>query len=233
MENGTVWICDDEPQQADFLQRLTQDWARQRALRLHITQYHSAEALLFAYDADKRVDILLLDIELPGLSGVELARKVRQSDRQLQIVFVSGYSEYLADGYEVEALHYLLKPVDEQKLFAVLDRALERLDARGRSLLVDGDEGLYRLPLAEIRWLEVQGNYVTIHAGRDYTLRKPLKELEPLLDESFFRTGRSFLVNLHFVQQVTHTQVILTDASTVPLSRRRYDDIHRAMIAYF
>lgn len=233
MENGTVWICDDEPQQADFLQRLTQDWARQRALRLHITQYHSAEALLFAYDADKRVDILLLDIELPGLSGVELARKVRQSDRQLQIVFVSGYSEYLADGYEVEALHYLLKPVDEQKLFAVLDRALERLDARGRSLLVDGDEGLYRLPLAEIRWLEVQGNYVTIHAGRDYTLRKPLKELEPLLDESFFRTGRSFLVNLHFVKQVTHTQVILTDASTVPLSRRRYDDIHRAMIAYF
>lgn len=233
MENGTVWICDDEPQQADFLQRLTQDWARQRALRLHITQYHSAEALLFAYDADKRVDILLLDIELPGLSGVELAREVRQSDRQLQIVFVSGYSEYLADGYEVEALHYLLKPVDEQKLFAVLDRALERLDARGRSLLVDGDEGLYRLPLAEIRWLEVQGNYVTIHAGRDYTLRKPLKELEPLLDESFFRTGRSFLVNLHFVKQVTHTQVILTDASTVPLSRRRYDDIHRAMIAYF
>ena len=233
MEDCTVWICDDEPQQAGFLQRLTADWAKRRAFKLHITQYHSAEELLFAYDADKRVDILLLDIELPGISGMELARRVRQSDRQLQIVFVSGYSDYLADGYEVEALHYLLKPVSAQKLDAVLDRALERLDARGRSLLVESDEGLGRLPLSEIRWLEVMGNYVTIHAGRDYTLRKPLKDLEPLLDESFFRTGRSFLVNLRFVKEVTRTQVTLTDASTVPLSRRRYDAIHHAIISYF
>lgn len=233
MEDCTVWICDDEPQQADFLQRLTADWAKRRAFKLHIMQYHSAEELLFAYDADKRVDILLLDIELPGISGMELARRVRQSDRQLQIVFVSGYSDYLADGYEVEALHYLLKPVSAQKLDAVLDRALERLDARGRSLLVESDEGLCRLPLSEIRWLEVMGNYVTIHAGRDYTLRKPLKDLEPLLDESFFRTGRSFLVNLRFVKEVTRTQVTLTDASTVPLSRRRYDAIHHAIISYF
>ena len=233
MEDCTVWICDDEPQQAGFLQRLTADWAKRRAFKLHITQYHSAEELLFAYDADKRVDILLLDIELPGISGMELARRVRQSDRQLQIVFVSGYSDYLADGYEVEALHYLLKPVSAQKLSAVLDRALERLDARGRSLLVESDEGLCRLPLSEIRWLEVMGNYVTIHAGRDYTLRKPLKDLESLLDESFFRTGRSFLVNLRFVKEVTRTQVTLTDASTVPLSRRRYDAIHHAIISYF
>ncbi len=233
MEDCTVWICDDEPQQTGFLQRLTADWAKRRAFKLHITQYHSAEELLFAYDADKRVDILLLDIELPGISGMELARRVRQSDRQLQIVFVSGYSDYLADGYEVEALHYLLKPVSAQKLDAVLDRALERLDARGRSLLVESDEGLCRLPLSEIRWLEVMGNYVTIHAGRDYTLRKPLKDLEPLLDESFFRTGRSFLVNLRFVKEVTRTQVTLTDASTVPLSRRRYDAIHHAIISYF
>ncbi|MCI9574178.1 MAG: response regulator transcription factor [Lachnospiraceae bacterium] len=233
MEDCTVWICDDEPQQAGFLQRLTADWAKRRAFKLHITQYHSAEELLFAYDADKRVDILLLDIELPGISGMELARRVRQSDRQLQIVFVSGYSDYLADGYEVEALHYLLKPVSAQKLDAVLDRALERLDARGRSLLVESDEGLCRLPLSEIRWLEVMGNYVTIHAGRDYTLRKPPKDLEPLLDESFFRTGRSFLVNLRFVKEVTRTQVTLTDASTVPLSRRRYDAIHHAIISYF
>ena len=150
MEDCTVWICDDEPQQAGFLQRLTADWAKRRAFKLHITQYHSAEELLFAYDADKRVDILLLDIELPGISGMELARRVRQSDRQLQIVFVSGYSDYLADGYEVEALHYLLKPVSAQKLDAVLDCALERLDARGRSLLVESDEGLCRLPLSEI-----------------------------------------------------------------------------------
>ena len=233
MEDCTVWICDDEPQQAGFLQRLTADWAKRRAFKLHITQYHSAEELLFAYDADKRVDILLLDIELPGISGMELARRVRQSDRQLQIVFVSGYSDYLADGYEVEALHYLLKPVTEEKLGSVLARALERVKAREKELFLQTTDGSVRVLNSEIRYLEVQRNYVTIHAAEEYTVKRTLGDLEKELDESFFRTGRSFIVNLRFVRKITKTQVFLKDGAQVPLSRGLYEGINRAMIQYF
>ena len=228
-----IAICDDEQAQCALLKRYVSLWGSSTGRPVQIHTFCSSEQFLFRWDEDKSFDLLVLDIEMGSMNGMELAKKLRREKADVGIVFVTGFEQYMSEGYEVEALHYLLKPVSAQKLSAVLDRALERLDARDKSLLVESDEGLCRLPLSEIRWLEVMGNYVTIHAGRDYTLRKPLKELVSLLDESFFRTGRSFLVNLRFVKEVTRTHVTLTDASTVPLSRRRYDAIHRAIISYY
>ncbi|MDE5823643.1 MAG: LytTR family transcriptional regulator, partial [Lachnospiraceae bacterium] len=84
-----------------------------------------------------------------------------------------------------------------------------------------------------IRYLEVQRNYVTIYAEEPYTVKKTLGELEKELDESFFRTGRSFIVNLQFVKKITKSQVFLKDGTQVPLSRGLYEAVNRAMIAYF
>ncbi len=232
MGDCTVAICDDDPRQTAFLHRLTAKWGRARGLALRVAEHPSAEAFLFDCDGCA-ADILLLDIEMAGMNGIELARRVRENDRRAQIVFITGYTDYLADGYDVEALHYLLKPVEEEKLFSVLDRAVQRLADRSRGLLVESEDGLCRLLLADIRWIEVRGNYATIHAQRDYTIKKPLKELEAQLDDSFFRTGRSFLVNLRFVESVSRTEVLLRGGGTVPLSRGSYDALHRAMIAYF
>lgn len=233
MADYRVCICDDEERAAAYLSKLVTAWGKARAHSVRQTLYPSAEAFLFAAEAGAAADILLLDIEMPGLNGVELARRVRQGDSAVQIIFVTGYMDYIADGYDVEALHYLLKPVDAEKLYAVLDRAAERIGQRRESLLVEADGRIHRLPLHEIRWAEVQGNYTTLHAGQDYTLKRPLKELEARLDDSFFRTGRSYIVNLRFVQDVSRTEVVLTDGSRVPLNRGGFDAIHRAMIAYF
>lgn len=233
MPNYQICICDDDETAASQLSALAAAWGRERDLCVERSVYASAEAFLFACGGGHTPDILLLDIEMPGLNGVELARRVRGSDHEVQIVFVTGYMEYIADGYDVEALHYLIKPVDAEKLYGVLDRAVQRLGERRESLLVEYDGRLNRLPLYEIRWAEVQGNYTTLHAGRDYTLKRPLKELEKQLDGSFFRTGRSYIVNLRFVQTVTRTEVTLTDGSRVPLFRGGFDAIHRAMVEYF
>ncbi len=234
MADYTLAICDDEPRQADWLAELVADWARQRALLLTVERFPSAEAFLFCHEQEKAVDILLLDIEMSGMSGVELARRVRAQDKRVQIVFVTGYADYLADGYEVEALHYLLKPVQPQKLAAVLDRAVQRLADRRRTLLVSAGEETVRLPLHEIGWVEVFGNYVTIHtAQKSYTVKKTLQQVELSLDDSFFRTGRSHLVNLRFVQSISRSQVVLRGGVTLPLARGRYDPIHRALIEYF
>ena len=233
MADYRICICDDENASSSYLSELTAAWAKARGHAVRQAVYPSAEAMLFAYSAGSAADILLLDIEMPGLNGVELARRIRQEDSVVQIIFVTGYMDYLADGYDVEALHYLLKPIDTEKLDAVLDRAVERLAQRQESLLVEANGCVHRLPLHEIRWAEVQGNYTTLHAGQDYTLKKPLKDLEARLDNSFFRTGRSYIVNLRFVQSVSKTQVALTDGSKVPLYRGGFDAIHRAMVAYF
>ncbi len=169
------------------------------------------------------------------MNGIELALRIRERehDRAVQIVFVTGYMDYIEKGYDVEALHYLLKPVTQERLFGVLDRAAQRVGDRGRELCLQMPEGTARVPVSEIRYLEVQRNYVTIHGDEDYTVKRTLGELERELDERFFRTGRSYIVNLQFVKKITRSQVVLKDGAQIPLPRRAYEDINRAMIRYF
>ena len=226
-------ICDDDQADVVYLQSFLEKWAESTQTALKIESYPSAEAFLFQYEEDKSFDLLLLDIEMGEMSGVELARKIRLENRSVQIIFITGYMEYIAEGYDVEALHYLLKPVTAEKLYGVLDRAAERLKSKEKELCLALPGTVVRIALCEIRYLEVQRNYVTIHGEEAYTVKKTLNELEEELDERFFRTGRSHIVNLHFVKKITKTQVILKDGRELPLSRNLYEKMNRAMIQYF
>ena len=228
-----IAVCDDDKGQTAFLSALVHVWARERGCAAQTDSFPSAESFFFHYTEDKSFDILLLDIEMGGRNGVDLARAIRREDRTLQIIFVTGYTDYITDGYDVEALNYLLKPVKGEKLFPVLDRAAERLRRRENALLLETGGGTARVPLHEIRFLEVLHNYVTVHAEEDYLVKRPLSELEEKLDDSFFRTGRSFIVNLRYVKKATRTAVLLTDGTSVPLSRGLYDKLNQAIIRYF
>ena len=228
--NCTVAICDDAAADRDYLQTLVKRWAADRGHRVELTLYPSAESFLFRYAEDKDVQILLLDIEMGPMDGVSLARTLRKENDAVQIVFITGYSDYIADGYEVEALHYLMKPVKEEKLFAVLDRAVEKLHSNQRTLLLELPGEVVRLPVYQIRSAEVQGNYVTIHAKTDCTVKMTLGQLEAQLDDNFFRLGRSALVNLGCVARVSKTAVTLNDGTVLPLPRGAYERINRAII---
>ncbi len=230
-----IAVCDDNPADAGYVADVIRRWAQARAVLMEIERFPSAEAFWFQYEENRCYDILFLDIEMEpeGMNGIELAAKLRKNDSSIQLVFVTGYMEYIADGYDVEALHYLLKPVTEEKLGSVLARALERVKAREKELFLQTTDGSVRVLSSEIRYLEVQRNYVTIHAAEEYTVKRTLGDLEKELDESFFRTGRSFIVNLRFVRKITKTQVFLKDGAQVPLSRGLYEGINRAMIQYF
>lgn len=228
--NCTVAICDDAAADRDYLQALVKRWAADRGHRVELTLYPSAESFLFRYAEDKDVQILLLDIEMGPMDGVSLARTLRKENDAVQIVFITGYSDYIADGYEVEALHYLMKPVKEEKLFAVLDRAVEKLHSNQRTLLLELPGEVVRLPVYQIRSAEVQGNYVTIHAKTDCTVKMTLSDLEAQLDDDFFRLGRSALVNLGCVARVSKTAVTLNDGTVLPLPRGAYERINRAII---
>ncbi len=223
-------ICDDEPQYARYLEQLAARWARQAGVEADIECYLSAEAFLFRYEECRDFDVLLLDIEMAGMDGVTLARTLRQSDDELQIVFITGYTDYIAEGYEVSALHYLTKPINEEKLFQVLDRAVGRLRRNEPFLILELPGETLRLPLGKIRWMEVSHNYVTIHADRDYSVKRPLGELERELDSRFFRVGRSFVVNLSCIRRVTRTEAELSGGERLPLPRGQYDRLNRAII---
>lgn len=224
-----ICICDDASEERASLNTLVKKWAQRSGTDVSICEFPTAEAFWFAYE-DVAPDILLLDIEMPGMNGVELAKRLRAKNKLIQIVFITGYSEYIAEGYEVAALHYLLKPVSPEKFFSTLDRAMERQKTDGKKLVIGTSAETAVLPIYEIRYVEVVKNYVTIYAKRDYTVKKTLKEIEAELDERFLRVGRSYLVNLRFISRVTRTEIFLRDGGTIPLPRGVYEMVNQAII---
>lgn len=224
-----IAICDDSQADAEYIATLVKEWAKDRTAI--IKTFPSAEAFMFNYTEENDFDILLLDIEMGKMDGVTMAKAIRQDNESVQIVFITGYSEYIADGYDVAALHYLIKPVKKEQLWSVLDRAAERLKKNEKELLLKTADETVVMPVREIRYLDVQQNYVTVHGKVDVTVKRTLGEFEKELDERFFRLGRSYIVNLTCVRRISKTEVILTDGSAIPLPRGQYDALNRAIIA--
>ncbi len=225
-----IAVCDDSPIDLQYDIRLIEQWADERQTTVRTESFPSAESFLFRYAEEKNFDILLLDIEMGAMDGVTLARQIRRENQAVQIIFVTGYSDYIAEGYEVEALHYLMKPLNQEKLFQVLDRAVEKCRQTGRSLILDISGETVRIPFYEIRYLEVHQNYVTVCAREEYIVRRTLSDFEKELDESFLRVGRAFIINLNQVRRVTKKEVILADGTALPLPRGAYEALNRAII---
>lgn len=227
-----IAICDDSAADAAFVADLLANWARQRNAAIHTELFSSAENFLFRYAEENAFDILLLDIEMGAMDGVTMAKRLRRENDAVQIVFITGYSDYISEGYEVAALHYLMKPVKEEKLFSVLDRAVEKLRKNERVLNLESGGEMIRVHIYQIRYAEVQGNYVTIHAKEDYTVKMTLRELAAQLDDRFYRAGRSAIVNLTCISRVTKTDIYLNDGTALPLPRGAYEGLNRAIIAH-
>ena len=228
-----IVLCDDNAQERDYIKSLVLDWADRSGADIAATEYPSAEAFLFSYE-DLSPDIILLDIEMPRMNGVELAKKLRACSETVLIIFITGYPDFISEGYEVEALHYLLKPVTPQKLGEVLDRAVSKISRVEKKILLPSEGGETAVSVRDIHYIEVQRQYSVIYtvAGR-YRIKAPLTELESRLDDYFLRVQRSFIVNLREVVKITRTGVILKSGAEVPISRGTAEKVSRKIIELF
>lgn len=225
-----VAICDDSDADRRYIMDMVRSWASAAGHEVQIDGFPSAESFLFRYAGESDYDILLLDIEMGAMDGVTMAKELRKSNDTVQIIFITGYSDYISEGYEVAALHYLMKPVNEEKLCLVLDRAAEKLAKNERVLNFEVSGEMVRVPIYQIRYADVIGNYVTVHAQTDVTVKMTLGELEKRLDERFYRVGRSALVNLTQISRVTRAEIRLNDGTAIPLPRGAYEGVNRAII---
>lgn len=225
-----IAICDDSDVDREYVLNMVDRWAVKTGHFVHTDTFISAENFLFHYAEESDYDILLLDIEMGVMDGVTMAKQLRESNDTIQIIFVTGYSDYISEGYEVAALHYLLKPVKEEKLYSILDRAVEKLSKNEKVLYFEVGGEMVRIPIYQIRYVDVMGNYVTIHGQTNVTVKMTLGELEKQLDERFYRAGRSVIINLSQISRVTKTEIRLLDGTAIPLPRGAYDGINRAII---
>ena len=228
----TIAICDDNESQISELRRLLGEWSADKPFALVIDEYISAESFLFSYP-DKPCDLILLDIEMNGINGMELAKKLRSDGDMLPIVFITGYSDYMSDGYEVEALHYLLKPVDKTKLFSVLDRYIKRR-APESEIMLTCDEGSLHISHEMIVYCEAVGKKTHMHM-RDKVIvcNSGISTMKNMLPEEFVFCHRSYIVNMRYVRSIGKTDIMLDSGEKIPLSRRLYKEVNERFIRYY
>lgn len=225
-----IAVCDDSEADRQYILHMVNRWAVSAGHMVHTDMFASAESFLFHYAEESDYDILLLDIEMGAMDGVTMAKQLRRDNDTVQIIFITGYSDYISEGYEVAALHYLMKPVKEEKLCSVLDRAAAKLSRNEKVFNFESCGEMVRVPIYQIRYADVSGNYVTVHALADVTVKMTLGELEKQLDERFYRAGRSVIINLTQIARVTKKEIKLSDGTDIVLPRGAYDGINRAII---
>ncbi len=228
-----IAVCDDNEEHISALRSMLDEWSAHKPFAVIIYEYQSAESFLFSYP-DKPCDMLLLDIEMKHLSGMELAKKLRENGDMLPIIFISGYSDYIVEGYDVEALHYLLKPIEEEKLFEVLDRYTKKRDSQNDIVLSCGDNNI-RVDSENIRYCEARGKKTEVHmpGGNVLICHTGIHDLQKILGENFMFCHRSYLVNLRFIKSISKTEIEIDGGENLPLSRRLYKEVNERFIAFY
>lgn len=232
--NYKIAICDDSDADRQYISNLVSRWGEDTGNTVHTSSFCSAENFLFQYAEKNDYDILLLDIEMGAMDGVSLAKRIREDNETVQIIFITGFPDYMEEGYEVSALHYLMKPIVEEKLHSVLDRAIKNIVKTEKRLCVTFDRQTDYVLLNEIYYIEAQKQYVAIHAvGKVYRMKTSLSDTEKLLDEYFFKCQRSFLVNLRYIKRILPNCVVLKNDEEIPISRGMAEKIGKEIIRLF
>lgn len=229
-----IAIVEDEEAHSGLLRQYILAWGERRGKTVHVCTYPNAESFLFSLE-DSAPDAVFADIQMPGMNGMEMVRKLREKDGGMPVVFTSGLTDYLREGYEVQAMHYLVKPISEEKVRECMERICSRRNTR-ELYTVRTPEGTARLDLQEVNYCEAEGHYVRFVMTDRSQARgmKSISELEKELPaERFVRCHRCYLCNLENVKQIVEDSVLFDNGESVPVSRRMYRELNRRFIEYY
>lgn len=233
-----IAICDDEEAQRLLLQKYVEEWAQENRIHLETRLFTSGESFWFSWEDNNCYDLLILDIEMGKLSGMELAADIRKKDEDIPILFVTGYDSYMAQGFEVAALHYLLKPLRKEKLFTVLDKF-----NRGRlkkeqdeKLLFRTEQGPLSLSVSRIWYIEARAHQCILYTEESsYILCASISEMVGSLcsRKEFVRCHRSYVVNVRHVSAIVKPELVLDDKRRIPVSRSAEKEVSQAFIELY
>lgn len=216
-----IAIVEDDASQAKRLEELLRRYGAEHKQALNLQMYNDGSQIISPYTANH--DIILMDIQMPETSGIEAAREIRKLDSEVVIIFITNVSHYAMEGYKVDALDYVLKPIDYFPLVQRIDRAVSRMKRHtGGYLTIKERSGVKKIPVENIVYVEVQDHYSIIHlADSEVRTKESLSSIEKRMDDPrFFRSHKWFVINLEYVDQV-HNLDVVVGSRTLQVSRSR------------
>ncbi|RDY27735.1 DNA-binding response regulator [Romboutsia weinsteinii] len=219
-----IAICEDEKDQQELLEAHIEQTFKGLSIKYSLNVFNSGEELLENYTKD--IDIVLLDIQLSEINGMDTARKIRLLDDKVEIIFITSLIEYALEGYEVRAYRYLIKPVKYENLKENIINCIKEVDIKNKYIMVKEQGNQIKLDINEITYVEVQKENITIHTLNEvYKTKGTMSNFEKEIDCSrFFRCHKSFLVNIEHIKSIKQYVAILENSEEVPVSRYRFKE---------
>lgn len=215
-------ICEDEPYFAQELNDMAEAYSRERDLEMEIQTFSSGEELL---DSGTEPDIVLMDIRLPGKNGMETAERLRNAGHSSQVIFITSYREYVFHAFDLDAVHYLMKPVKREKLYLAMDKAVKRMGGGETHVIITKGSAAFQVRLRDILYCEVFDHQLFIHTRTEsFQVSGTLDAFEKRLDSRFFRCHRSYLVNMDAVREKQEGQAVVAGGGKVLISRRKQQE---------
>lgn len=219
-----IAICEDEKDQQELIKENISKIFEGLDIKYNLEIFDSGEALLKNYS--NNIDIILLDVQMGKINGMDTARKIRILDDKVEIIFITSLMEYVLDGYEVRAYRYLIKPVKYEKLKENIINCIKEIDIKNKYIVVKEQGSQIKLDISEITYAEVQKETITIHTlSKVYKINGTMNNIEKNIDcNRFFRCHKSFLINLEQVKSIKQYVAILESNEEVPISRHRFKE---------
>ena len=230
-----ITICDDNRSFAASVEARIRDYAAIRGMEIRVRTVYSAEELLQMDHTG--TDVLFLDVEMPGLNGIEAAKELRRTYSDLLIVFVTCWIEYAQAGYRVNAFRYYLKEQLLSEFDACMDELVEKIRERSETVLIYAGGRTSEIPISSILYFEgTQKRSVLLHrAGGEGTVEcaGKLSDFEELLrGKGFLRLQKGFLVNMSHIVKISNYYACLSDGAALKVSERQYADIKKRFILW-
>lgn len=235
-----IALCDDEAAELKKTEQMLSSYEKNHPEMGFVIQcFENAEELLYMVrERNYTPDLVLMDIYMPGKTGVEAAKELREIGSEGKIIFLTTSREYALDAFEVDATQYLVKPVAEQTLYPILDKLLKNIEEESRKYVLLRVEGrIRRVTVSNITYCEAQGKNQKLYLadGRQYLLRMTMAELVETLCryQEFMRVGGSYIVNLEHVDGLNAQEIQMADGRNIYLPRGSYKSLREKYFSYY
>jgi len=233
-----IATCDNNIKELSYMEQHIDQYRTSKHLNCEYVTFLNGFDLISALEKGKRFDIYLLDIIMPGFSGIDVAKEIRALDKTAPILFLTSSPEFALESYSVKAINYILKPISNEKFFYTFDEILEHLkiEKSDDAIIVKSSEGIQRILVSNLVFAEAMGRKVLYHlqSGKVIKCSEPFFSVCKNLMKygCFIKTHRSYIVNMQYVDTIEDNRVTLQTLSSAPIAQGKLREIKQQYLAY-
>ncbi len=226
-----ILICDDEIQSINELNTYIEEYMTSHLIKCDIDTTTTPKTLL---ENDVSYDLAFLDIQMPDMDGIEIARELKSRNSKVAIFFVTAFNEYQDEAMDLQVFRFFEKPFDVKRLYSSLDKAMEYIDGAYVDVFIHNGKEDKRILVDDILYINRENRKVYLYTQTDeYIVRESVEEWCNMLPHTFFcLVHKSFLVNLHYVTKYNYTELYLNDTIRIPIAPRKQVEVHKLWFNY-